>query len=114
MLMSMDIEIGTLQFVYADSLKIYDSSEGVERRFCDKCGINLCWRLKNHQYCKINVFSIEHQPNDLKRTTAVYIDHKPSFYDFKSTKANLTEARVIDFLIKNKIRAVDVLKNVGN
>lgn len=112
MLMSMDIEIGTLQFVYADSLKIYDSSEGVERRFCDKCGINLCWRLKNNQYCKIKVCSIEHQPNDLKGTAAVYINHKPAFYDFKSAKAQLTEAEVINFLIKNTIRAVDVLKKM--
>lgn len=39
--MSVNIEIGTLQFIYADSLKIYDCSEWLEREFFGKYGTNL-------------------------------------------------------------------------
>lgn len=100
--LTIDIEQGSLRIIADKYLTIYDSSEWAERGFCNRCGTNLFWRLKDDSYCNINVFSIEHQPQDLKLTTEVYIDHKPDFYDFKYSREQLTEADVIALFSKDE------------
>ena len=74
-------------------VSVFNSSEWGERGFCNKCGSNLFYRLKqNNQYmipiglfddCEAVVF--DHQ---------VFIDEKPSFYSFANETQTMTGAEV--------------------
>ena len=94
-IMTIDVKRGTLQFLKQQHLKIYYSSEWGERGFCNNCGTNLFWRMKDQSYCNINVFSLDEAPNDLKLDLEIYIDHKPTFYSFSNETKKLTEADII-------------------
>lgn len=94
-IMTIDVKRGTLQFLKQQHLKIYYSSEWGERGFCNNCGTNLFWRMKDQSYCNINAFSLDEAPHDLKLDLEIYIDHKPTFYSFSNETKKLTEADVI-------------------
>ena len=75
-----------------ENLTIYNSSDWAERAFCKKCGSNLFYRLKDSQQYIVSseIFSelepvLDHQ---------VFIDEKPSYYDFANQTQNMTGAEV--------------------
>ena len=94
-LMSIDIEPGSLRFEDQAYLSLFKSSEWGERGFCSHCGTMLFWRMQDGSYCNINVFALQEPPEGLKLTTEIYIDHKPDFYQFKYSRVQLTEAEVV-------------------
>lgn len=94
-IMTLDIQPNSLKFIQQDHLAVYVSSDWAERGFCKQCGTNLFWRMKDHSYCNINVFSLNESPKDLKIDMEIYIDSKPEFYNFENSSKKLTEADVI-------------------
>ncbi|WP_434279381.1 GFA family protein [Acinetobacter sp. CE-15] len=94
-IMTIDVEQGSLQFTQDEHLSIYNSSAWGERGFCNCCGTNLFWRTKDQGYCNINAFALDQQPQDIKFDMEIFIDNKPEFYAFNNETKKLTEADVI-------------------
>lgn len=94
-IMTIDVEQGSLQFTQDEHLSIYNSSDWGERGFCNCCGTNLFWRTKDQSYCNINAFALDQQPQDIKFDMEIFIDNKPEFYAFNNETKKLTEADVI-------------------
>jgi len=94
-IMTIDVEQGSLQFTQDQHLSIYNSSDWGERGFCNCCGTNLFWRTKDQSYCNINAFALDQQPQDIKFDIEIFIDNKPEFYAFNNETKKLTEADVI-------------------
>lgn len=94
-IMTIDVEQGSLKFTQDDRLSIYNSSEWGERGFCNCCGTNLFWRTKDRSYCNINAFALDQQLQELKFNMEIFIDNKPEFYAFNNETKKLTEADVI-------------------
>ena len=94
-IMTIDVEQGSLQFTQDEHLSIYNSSDCGERGFCNCCGTNLFWRTKDQSYCNINAFALDQQPQDIKFDMEIFIDNKPEFYAFNNETKKLTEADVI-------------------
>lgn len=94
-IMTIDVEQGSLQFTQDQHLSIYNSSDWGERGFCNYCGTNLFWRTKDQSYCNINAFALDQQPQDIKFDMEIFIDNKPEFYAFNNETKKLTEADVI-------------------
>jgi len=94
-IMTIDVEQGSLQFTQDQHLSIYNSSDWGERGFCNCCGTNLFWRTKDQSYCNINAFALDQQPQDIKFDMEIFIDNKPEFYAFNNETKKLTEADVI-------------------
>ena len=94
-IMTIDVEQGSLQFTQDQHLSIYNSSDWGERGFCNCCGTNLFWRTKDQSYCNINAFALDQQPQDIKVDMEIFIDNKPEFYAFNNETKKLTEADVI-------------------
>ena len=94
-IMTIDVEQGSLQFTQDQHLSIYNSSDWGERGFCKCCGTNLFWRTKDQSYCNINAFALDQQPQDIKFDMEIFIDNKPEFYAFNNETKKLTEADVI-------------------
>ncbi|MFB9887907.1 GFA family protein [Balneatrix alpica] len=88
------VEAGTqVTFQGQEQIGLYASSEWAERGFCKSCGTHLFYRLKEQQTHFIPVGLI----NDLQQPVLdhqIFIDKKPSFYDFANVTTNLTEAEV--------------------
>lgn len=101
-IMTIDVEQGSLNFIKQNRLAIYESSEWGERGFCNACGTNLFWRTKDQSYCNVNVFALNDTPEDLNLDMEIYIDCKPEFYAFENSTKKLTESDVVALFTANK------------
>ncbi|MBC9227973.1 GFA family protein [bacterium SPL81] len=101
-IMTIDVEQGTLNFIKQNRLAIYESSGWGERGFCNACGTNLFWRTKDKSYCNVNAFALNDMPEDLNLDMEIYIDCKPQFYAFENSTKKLTESEVIALFTANK------------
>ncbi|MDK1682931.1 GFA family protein [Acinetobacter terrestris] len=99
-LMSIDVE--NINFIDQQYLSVFSSSEWGERGFCNACGTFIFWRSKNHSFANINVFTLEHPPEDLNFNLEIYVDHQPSFYSFNNQTKKMTEAEVIALFNSNQ------------
>lgn len=90
----MEVDCGTDVTVEGEKhITLFSSSDWAERGFCAKCGTNLFYRLKeNGQY----IMSVGIFDDSEGRTfdSQVFIDEKPSFYDFSNKTTNMTGAEV--------------------
>ena len=90
----MEIDCGSDVLVEGGTLAIFDSSPWAERGFCSKCGSHLFYRLKEtgEHMVPVGIFDndegvvFDHQ---------VFVDKKPSFYDFDNDTHDMTEAEVL-------------------
>lgn len=101
-IMTIDVEHATLNFIKQNRLAIYESSEWGERGFCNACGTNLFWRTKDQSYCNVNAFALNDMPEDLNLDMEIYIDCKPEFYAFENSTKKLTESDVVALFTANK------------
>lgn len=101
-IMTIDVEQGSLNFIKQNRLAIYESSEWGERGFCNACGTNLFWRTKDQSYCNVNAFALNDMPEDLNLDMEIYIDSKPQFYAFENSTKKLTESDVVALFTANK------------
>ncbi len=88
------IDCGTdVSFTGEENIALFDSSQWAERGFCNKCGSNLFYRLKGNQQHIMAAglfdddapFVFDHQ---------VFIDAKPTYYEFANKTADMTGAEV--------------------
>jgi hypothetical protein len=70
-------------------LTVYESSAWGERGFCRKCGSSLFFRLQGSDRYILNHGSFDN-PDHLKVVGEIYIDEKPSSYDFQGEHKRLT------------------------
>ena len=77
-----------------DKLKVYRSSEWAERVFCSECGTHIFYKLLPTQeyFVPVGLFQDEEVEFDFKEQ--IFIDRKPSYYEFANQTLNLTEAEV--------------------
>lgn len=75
------------------NIAIFNSSEWAERGFCKQCGTHLFYRLKqnNQFFIPAGLFD---QPVDFVFDHQVFIDAKPSYYEFANQTHMLTEAEI--------------------
>ncbi|MDA8791814.1 GFA family protein [Bacteriovoracaceae bacterium] len=72
-----------------ENIVYFNSSDWAERAFCKNCGSNLFYRLKQNK----NYFVSAELFNDIDYTFhhQVFIDKKPSYYEFSNETKNMTE-----------------------
>ena len=99
-LMSIDVE--NINFIDQRHLSVFSSSEWGERGFCNMCGTFIFWRIKDHSFANINVFTLEHPPEDLNFNLEIYVDNQPSFYSFNNQTKKMTEAEVVALFNSNQ------------
>ena len=83
-----DVTIDGEEFV-----SIYDSSAWAERGFCSKCGTHLFYRLKESRQHMVPVGLLEDDER-LTFESQVFIDAKPSFYEFSNKTEDMTGAEL--------------------
>jgi hypothetical protein len=76
-----------------EQLKVYPSSEWAERAFCGNCGTHIFYRLlaSNEHFLPAGLFQDD---IEFAFTEQIFIDRKPSYYDFANQTLTLTEAEV--------------------
>ena len=76
-----------------EQVEVYRSSDWAERAFCRRCGTHLYYKLlpTNEHVLPAGLFG--NQPFDFH--LQIYVDHKPTSYDFANRTAMMTEAEVI-------------------
>lgn len=90
----MILEVETkLEIEGEENVKYYDSSNWAKRAFCSNCGSNLFYLLKekNLYFVQAGLFDLE---GKVEFTHQVFVDKKPSYYEFKNQTKNLTEEEV--------------------
>ncbi len=82
-----------LVFDSEKSLAIFKSSAWAERGACKECGSPLFWRMQDRSMTIVSVNAID-EPGALKLDHEVYIDEKPSYYEFAQETRQLTGADI--------------------
>jgi len=91
----MEIECGTkISFDGEEAITVYESSDWAERGFCRQCGSHLFYRFKanGHHAVPIGLFEDD---DALVFSHQVFIDEKPSYYDFSNETENMTGPELI-------------------
>ncbi len=83
----------TLKIDDAKNLGVYRSSEWAERGFCKTCGTPLYYRLIDKDMYFVSAEAFD-DVKDISFTTQIFIDEKPSYYDFANKTHNMTGAEV--------------------
>jgi len=83
----------TVQIEDPSKLGVYRSSEWAERCFCNVCGSVLFYRLvgKDTHFVSVEAFD---DRSGLSLTNEIFIDEKPSYYDFANATEKMTGAEV--------------------
>lgn len=76
------------------NVTVFDSSPWAERGFCHKCGTHLFYRLKETREHMIPVGFFDDN-EDLVFDCQVFIDEKPSFYNFAEKTKDMTGAELM-------------------
>lgn len=72
-----------------ENVSVYASSDWAERGFCRQCGTHLFYRLANGQHYAFPVGLLDAgEPWTVAQQ--IFIDEKPSFYDFTNDTPRLT------------------------
>lgn len=90
----MAVECGSeVVFDDEDQITTYDSSTWAERGFCKQCGSHLFYRLKetSQHFIPAGLFD---EPQSFTFDHQVFIDEKPSYYDFSNKTQDMTGAEV--------------------
>ena len=87
---------GTAKFINDEYLRWYRGSKWAERGFCSRCGSSLFWRLAEDPDAMLAV-SVEafDESDDLKLGRHIYVDAKPSRYEFDDDRPRVTEAQLL-------------------
>lgn len=76
-----------------ENLTVFDSSDWAERGFCNQCGSNLFYRLKETGQFMVLIGIFDNQ-DDIVFDHQVFIDEKPTYYEFKNKTKDLTGAEL--------------------
>lgn len=78
-----------------EHVTVYGSSDWAERGFCRHCGSHLFYRLKEGDHYAIPVGLID-AGEAWTFTSQIFIDEKPSFYDFANETTKMTGKEVFE------------------
>lgn len=67
---------------------VFSSSDWGERAFCKSCGTILFFRLKDHSWYSVSA-ELFNEP-ELNFETQIFIDSKPSYYEFANSTKKIT------------------------
>lgn len=84
---------GGVKFGDENAISIYSSSEWAERGFCDTCGSNLFYRLRQSGEIFLLAGTLDDQ-SELEFVSQVFIEEKPAFYTFSNETKNMTGAEL--------------------
>ena len=75
------------------NVTVFQSSDWAERGFCAKCGTHLYYRLRaaNEYIVPAGLFQ---DGTQFRFEEQIFVDKKPSYYEFANATARLTEAEV--------------------
>jgi len=91
----MSIDGGTeLTITGEEMVTRYESSEWAERGFCSQCGTHLFYFLKPKQQYFLTAGFFQ-GVTDFDFNKQIFIDQKPSFYEFANQTENFTEEQVM-------------------
>ncbi len=83
-----------INFEGDENIGIYQSSDWAERGFCKRCGTNLFYKLNaNNQYFMLA--GIFENLEEVEFDHEVFIDEKPTYYEFANETLAMTGAEVI-------------------
>lgn len=91
-LLSLGCDAG-VNFSGEDNIKIFNSSDWAERGFCSNCGTHLFYKLKGTTHYAIPVGLVDDLEN-ADFTTQIFIEEKPSYYDFANKTKMMTGEEV--------------------
>ena len=76
-----------------DKLKVYKSSEWAQRAFCSECGTHIFYSLlsTNEYFVPVGLFQDD---LEFEFKEQIFIDRKPSYYEFANQTLNMTEAEI--------------------
>jgi hypothetical protein len=84
---------GAVELADATDLGVYRSSEWAERCFCKRCGSALFYRLVGKGFSAVSAEALDDH-SGFRFATQIFIDDKPSYYDFANKTRNMTGAEV--------------------
>ena len=75
-------------------LGVFISSDWGERCFCKKCGSSLFWRMRDGSHNAVSIQAFDN-PEAFAFTSEIFIDEKPSNYEFANKTKKMTGQEVI-------------------
>lgn len=75
------------------SLGVYVSSDWGERCFCKQCGSTLFWRMRDGSNVAVAAQAFD-EPGSFAFTSEIFIDEKPSNYEFANNTKQQTGAEL--------------------
>lgn len=78
-----------------DEITVFRSSDWAERGFCRQCGTHLFYRLKQGGHYAVPVGLVD-GGEPWSFTAQIFIDEKPTFYDFANQTRNMTGQEVFE------------------
>ncbi|MGD9670052.1 MAG: GFA family protein [Hyphomicrobiaceae bacterium] len=100
-LLAAEIDASSLRVADDASLGVYQSSEWGERLFCKSCGTPLFWRSRDGQHAIVSAGALDDK-SGLRFASQIYIDEKPSYYEFANDTAKMTGAEFIAMMTAAK------------
>ncbi|PHR91129.1 MAG: aldehyde-activating protein [Robiginitomaculum sp.] len=94
----MAISCSDVVFESEAALGVYKSSEWGERGFCKTCGTSLFWRMTG--YCGVSEGAFD-ALGPISFTTEVFIDEKPTHYEFANKTTQMTGAEVFALFMQD-------------
>lgn len=92
----LEVNCGTnVTFTGEDHIKTYASSDWAERGFCDTCGTNLFYRVKENGMLLMAAGLIDNL-DAFKLNLQVFIDEKPDYYTFAEKTETMTGQEVFE------------------
>ncbi|HEX8641414.1 MAG TPA: GFA family protein [Allosphingosinicella sp.] len=78
-----------------ENVAAYRSSDWAERAFCARCGSNLWYRFRpaDHYSFLAGLFDL---PESFAMWRQIFIDEKPTWYDFAQDTPTMTAAEVVE------------------
>ncbi|MCC8365880.1 GFA family protein [Xenorhabdus sp. PB61.4] len=84
-----------LQITGDENIATYPSSEWAERAFCKKCGTHLFYHLHHPSTYYVPVALFENSDSG-KLSNQIFIDSKPSYYNFVEKTPMLTKQDILN------------------
>jgi hypothetical protein len=86
-----------LKITGEDKLTWYKSSDHGYRGFCSECGSSLFFKAPSVEYYAVTAGTLNSQEN-LGIENHIFIDKKPSYYDFSDEAPRLTEQEFLEYI----------------
>lgn len=91
----MEVNCDSVEVEDKTDLATFESSDWGMRQFCRKCGSTLFWMMKDGSHAGVAVGAFD-DPEAFKFTTEIFVDEKPSNFDFANPTRKLTGAQVME------------------